>query len=220
MSIKGHYFWKKYVFIQPPFFYISIIRLQPLIFMDDVIRSSNNVINTNVGNMRLNRMVQELCLDIHPTKSCYLVIGGPNFKRRIQNEVEENPVMFGKILLKREQIVTYLGDEIHEDGLEASVEATIKARQGKVRGSLQALAALWGDYRMQVVGGVVGALEMFETCIISSLLNNSSTWIGITEQQEKKSDNSQYEFVRSLLHLPVSTPLACIRGATALMGMK
>ena len=76
------------------------IRLQPSIFMDDVIRSSNNVINTNAGNMRLNRMVQELCLDIHPTKSCYLVIGSPNFKRRIQNEVEENPVMFGKILLK------------------------------------------------------------------------------------------------------------------------
>ena len=56
--------------------------------------------------------------------------------------------------------MTYLGDEIHKDGLEASIEVTITTKQGKIRGSIYALAALWGDYRMQVVDSTLAALEM------------------------------------------------------------
>ena len=196
------------------------VRLQPAIFMDDILRSASGVEDTNAGNLRMCRMTQELCLEIHPTKSCYLVMGSPEYKDAIEREVQKTPIMFGEVALKRESCVTYLGDELHEGGLEASVEATIQARQGKVRGSIQALCALWGDYRMQVVGGAVGAIKVFEACIVSSLLNNAGTWIGITEKQEKQLDSFQNEFVRALLRLPASTPLPCLRGATALMGMK
>ena len=69
--------------------------------------------------------------------------------------------MFGEIKLKRAECVTYLGDEIHEDGLTASVEATILARRGKVRGSIYGLVGLWTDYRAQLVGGVLGAIELY-----------------------------------------------------------
>ena len=40
--------------------------------------------------------------------------------------------MIGHQELKQEKCVTYLGEEIHEDGLEASIDATISARQGKI----------------------------------------------------------------------------------------
>ena len=116
--------------------------------------------------------------------------------------------------------MTYLGEEIHEDGLEASIDATINVRQGKIRGSIHALAALWNDHRMQVVGSTLGALEMFEACIVSSLLNNASVWIGITEEQENRLDGFQMEFLRALLQLPVSTPKACLIAATGVMKMK
>ena len=128
--------------------------------------------------------------------------------------------MFGKIQLNRARVVTYLGDEIHEDGLEASITATIEARRGKVRGSMFQLVALWGDYKAQVVGGVLGAINLFDACVVSSLLNNSSTWIGINDDHYKLLDNYLYDFLRALLQLPGSTPLACLRGATAVMAMK
>ena len=82
-----------------------------------------------------------------------------------------------------------LGEEIHEDRLEASIDATITARQGKICGSIYALAALWGDFRMQVVGSTLGTLDMFEFCIVSSLLNNAAVWVGITSEQENRLDN-------------------------------
>ena len=80
-------------------------------------------------------------------------------------------------------------EEIHEDGLEASIDATITARQGKICGSIYALAALWGDFRMQVVGSTLGTLDMIEFCIVSSLFNNAAVWVGITSEQEKRLDN-------------------------------
>ena len=100
-----------------------------------------------------------------------------------------------------------------------SVEATIIARV-EVRGAIYELVALWEDYRLQVVGGTIGAISTLEICIIPSLMNNASVWVGITEKQYKELDNFQYELVRALLQVPGSTPLACLRAATGMMAMK
>jgi hypothetical protein len=128
-----------------------------------------------------------MCLEIHPTKSNYLVVGNSKYKE-VREQTKNYPIMFGEIELKRAVCVTYLGDEIHEDGLAASVEATILARRGKVQGSVFGLVGLWSDYRAQVVGGVLGAIHLYEACIVPSLLNNCSTWLGIKEEQYKMLD--------------------------------
>ena len=74
--------------------------------------------------------------------------------------------------------------------------------------------------RAQVVGGVLGAITLFDACVVSSLLNNCSTWIGCNEDHYKLLDTYLYDFLRALLQLPGSTPLACLREATAVMAMK
>ena len=38
------------------------------------------------------------------------------YKEDVKEETDEDPIMFGEIELKRAQCVTYLGDELHEDG--------------------------------------------------------------------------------------------------------
>jgi hypothetical protein len=196
------------------------VRLQPQIWVDDLLRSSPGVQEVRCGNVKLSEMVKEMCLEIHLYKSCYLVVGSDNFKEKVEAETAEDPIMFGKFKMKKEIVATYLGDEIHSEGLEASIEASIQARQGKVRGAMFQLVALWGDYRAQVVGGVLGAITLFDACIVTSLLNNASTWIGINDHHYKLLDSFLYDFLRALLQLPGSTPLACLRGATAVMGMK
>ena len=196
------------------------VRLQPLIFLDDLMRSTSSVEETNSGNMRLNLVIKEMCLQIHKTKSCYIVVGSQKFKRKVEEETKKEAIMIGEQQLKRQKCVTYLGEEIHEAGLEASIEATIDARQGKIRASIHALAALWGDHRMQLVGSTLGALDIYESCIVSSLLNNAAVWVGLTEEQEKRLDGFQLDFLRALLHLPVSTPKACLLAATSRMKIK
>ena len=73
---------------------------------------------------------------------------------------------------------------------------------------------------MQLVGSTLGALDMYESCIVSSLLNNAEVWVGLTEEQEKRLDGYQLEFLRALMHLPVSTPKACLLAATSRMKMR
>ena len=175
---------------------IGSIRLQPLIWVDDLLRSSQGVQEVRNGNQKLNQIMKEMCLEIHPTKSNYLVVGATKFKKHVEEETKEDPIMLGETELKRAKCVTYLGDEIHEDGLSESIEATIQARRGKVRGSVFGLVGLWGDYRAQVVGGVLGAIQLYEACIVSSLLNNCSTWLGMKEEQYKLLDACQYDFLR------------------------
>ena len=73
---------------------------------------------------------------------------------------------------------------------------------------------------MQVVGGMLGALDIYNTCIVSSLLNNCSVWVDIQERSIKRLDALQNIFVKTLLHLPDSTPVPALRAITGQLGMK
>ena len=67
---------------------------------------------------------------------------------------------------------------------------------------------------------MLGALNIWNACIIPSLLSNCSTWLGISVNTVKRLDDLQHLMVRTLLRLPSFTPLPALRGALGLMGMK
>lgn len=65
-------------------------------------------------------------------------------------------------------------------------------------------------YRAQILGGMTGALALWETCILSSFLTNCGTWVGIREDTIKRCEALQNLFLLVLMKLPHSTPsLAC-----------
>ena len=195
------------------------VQLQPCLFQDDLVRSSGSIEDVRHGNMLLDAAMKEMSLEIHPSKSCYLLYGSTEYKKQVEQETAEDPIMFGHILLQRKTVVTYLGDELSEGGLAESVEATIIAREAKVKGAIYELKTLCEDYRMQVVGGMLGALDIYNTCIVPSLLNNCSVWVDIKEKSVKQLDALQNMFVKTLLHLPDSTPSLALRAITGMRGM-
>ena len=196
------------------------VRLQPIAFLDDIERTAGSVDETRAGNAKLASMLSDLCLEAHPDKSCYLVCGSTQFKEQVEKETKDDPIMLGKLPLKRKAEVKYLGDVISEGGPARSVEATIAARVGKARGAVLALKALCEDFRMDVVGGMQGAIDLFNACIVSSLLSNCSTWTEISKESIKQLDAIQNEFVKLLLHLPSSTPVTGLRTICGLLGME
>ena len=64
----------------------------------------------------------------------------------------------------------YLGDVLSTNGLAGSVEATVIQRLGKVKGAIYEAAAILKDYRMQAIGGMMGAWDIWEKSIIPRLL--------------------------------------------------
>jgi hypothetical protein len=129
-------------------------------------------------------------------------------------------MILGDLEMKRKTKEKYLGDCLDERGLAASVEETILERVGRVRGAILELTTLCQDFRMEVVGGVRGAIDLWNICIIPSLLNNCGTWTEITEKSVKLCEDQQNMFVRSMMRMPGSTPIPALRALTGLMGMR
>ena len=96
----------------------------------------------------------------------------------------------------------WLGDIFNENGLAASVQATIQDRTPKVKAAIFEIKGIIDDFRSQCMGGAVGALDLWELSVCPMLLNNSNTWTEISE------------------NLPVSTPKPVLTFDTGLLSMR
>ena len=92
------------------------------------------------GLPKLDYVMKEKILIFHPLKSVYMVYGSLKYKQEVKQELEENSLMLGDIILKKAKSHKYLRDILHEDGLKASVSATVKEREGRTRGSIYELS--------------------------------------------------------------------------------
>ena len=198
------------------------VRLQPLSWQDDVLGLGSEARLVQASLNRLSYFVDESQLEVHPdpSKSSYMLLGNKKYTRCIVSETNKQPLMVGKVTLKRSESLTYLGEIIHESGLAASASATVDRRVARVRGAIFEVKALCEDYRMQICGGMVGAINLFEACIVPRLLANSGVWVEISNSAIKKLDATQHLFVQALLRLPSSTVLPSYRAETGLIGFK
>ena len=58
-------------------------------------------------------------------KTKYVILGSEEFKERTRQEAAVNPIKMGSHIIEESKEVKYLGDQIHTDGLEASITSTI-----------------------------------------------------------------------------------------------
>ena len=200
--------------------YYGSVRLQPLAYIDDIARSSHDVNAVRAGNEKFSSLALEKQLKFHPRKSCFLVLGTENYKAKVNLESKEEPIKLGKDILHGKDEEKYLGDVLSSEGLAESVQATVRDRTGKVKGAIYELGVLIEDIRMQAVGGMDTAIELYESCIVPSLLANCATWMEIRKETEEKLDAIQDLFGKVLLQMPQSTPKLSIRAALGLLGFR
>ena len=196
------------------------VRLQPISFQDDIARMARDVQTAQAGNVKLASLMKEKQLEVHPDKTCYIIMGGKKFKERVLEELRESPIMFGDIETRCKEKDKYLGDMLHTDGLAASVEATVNERAGKIKAAIYEVAAIMEDFRMQAMGGLMGAWDLWNMAIVPSLLSNCGVWTEIQPSTTRKLEELQETFVRRMLHVPQSTPKVSLRSETGLMAMK
>ena len=78
----------------------------------------------------------------------------------------------------------------------------------------------FSNFRIQIIGGMQGEIDLYEACIIPSLLSNCGTWTEITVKEEKLLSELQNTFCRALLQVPCSSPKPSLRASFGLLGMK
>ena len=75
------------------------IKLQPLLFQDDISRQSTSFWAAQSGNNKIEAVMETKLLDFILDKSCYIVMGSKKNKLEIETELKSNPLtLSGKVM--------------------------------------------------------------------------------------------------------------------------
>ena len=181
---------------------------------------STSVKAAQSGLDRIEMIMNQKTLKIHPDKSCYILAGSKTNILRIREEIEKKPLMYKNFQLNEKVKEKWLGDQFHQAGLDASVNITIKERIGRIKLAIFETNSIMEDVRMMVVGGVLGAIDIWELALLPSLLNNSENWIMISDEDIKLLEDVQELFLRNVFAVPMSVPKPAACWDTAMMMVK
>ena len=108
------------------------IRMQPLIYQDALGRFSSSRLDAQAGNEKIEACMETKLLDLHPDKSCYIIIGNKEITEELTSELQSYPLtLYGKNMVNKD-CERYLGDIIHGGGVAECAEATVNYRHGKM----------------------------------------------------------------------------------------
>ena len=209
-AINLDYSVNRFFFTSTHEIFFHDIRLQPLLYQDDLAKFSSSRMDAQAGNDKIEACMETKLLDFHQDKSCYLLIGNKKTKELISEELELCPLtLYGK-LMKNKTFEKYLGDFIHSDRVSASADATVNDRHGKMISAIKEITSIVEDCRSTTLGGLKVGLEIWELAFIPSLLNNCSTWMEIKGPTVEKLEEIQNSLYRNLLNVPFTTPKASL----------
>ena len=182
------------------------LRIQPMIYQDDLGRFSTTIEDAQDGNIKIEACMEGKVLDLHQDKSCFIIFGNQKQKAELHRKMNDSPLKLYGLEMKEKLKENYLGDIIDGEGNKASAESTVKDRYGRILAGACEIRSIIEDCRSHKVGGAKAGIDLWEIAYIPSLLNNCETWIDISNETIEKLDELQNKFFRSLLSVPKTTP--------------
>ena len=128
--------------------------------------------------------------------------------------------MFDNFQMKEKNKEKWLGETLSNGGVAQSAQSTITERSGRAKGASIEVKAIIEDFRMQCVGGIIAAFDIWEMAILQGLLNNAETCTEITSDAVKDLEKIQYFFLRMVLDTPKTTPKVALLWETGMLSME
>ena len=169
--------------------------------------------------MMMNKMMKERALTFNEDKTVYIIMGSKRQQGEARELLKADPLVCGNFTTKEVEVDKWLGQQLSSGGLAASVEATVLAREAKVRGAGLEIADIVNDWRARAAGGLGTALLLWETCVIPSLLYGACTWVEMTAATVRRLNNIQRWFARLILQVGPGAPLVALTRETGLLEM-
>lgn len=197
------------------------VRGNPQLYQDDWIRVADSIGSARAGMMRLLCMIREKQLTCHPTKTCFVIYGSQSYINKVRKEAAQDPIMLGDQVTKPSKEEVYLGDVLAEgSSLAASTMATVDKRIARAKGAIREVKSIMEDFRMQAIGGMAGAWDLWKVGISASLLANCNTWVMLEKEAIKKLNDVFHEFLRNIYACPPSTPVPALRSQAGMVSME
>ena len=181
------------------------IRIQPLCYQDDVSSPCFNIEMAKKQAKMMTRMLKEKTLTAHPDKSGILLLGSKTYKEKMKRELKDSEIYLDNFHLKVKPQDKYLG-QIFASDLSTSALATVKEREGRIKGAAIEVKAIIEDYQMQAMGGLVAAWELWERALVPSLLSGAGTWLGNIGEATTLCNKIQNFYWRTILKISSSCP--------------
>ena len=179
------------------------IKINNLIFQDDIIKLENSVNKINQSNIIYNWFSKVNGMKFHETKSVWL----SNSKQKLDITLDDKQ-------LPRAKNAKYLGDILTPDG---KVDETIRQRKSAITGMLAEISTIMdemGECRIEA------ALQYYNGILCPKLLTNSETWSNISSQNHIELEKIQNQTLKRLLRLPNGTPSKALKAELGVLSVK
>ena len=179
------------------------VPLSPLIFQDDLINGADRIKEARSACFKMDRVVKRLNLSLNKDNSLFIAQSSVLWRSR----------------KKLKGSFKWEGQILSSGGLAKSLNATIEAKEGKIRAACLEIAHIVKDWRSLVAGGMETGLLLWEACCVPSLLNGAGMWMEIKKTTAKKLNQKQFWGLRLFLQVGPGTPLASLLWDTAILNM-
>ena len=142
-------------------------------------------------------------LEVNIDKSVYLLACKRKNMKKIRAELSKNPLRYKGSNLKEK----WLGSVINVSGVKESSISTISERKYRIYNIINETIAIVEDSRLNRLGGLKCAKQIWELAILPSLLNSAETWPIQDLKIQKSLEDFQSSLYRGLLSVPKSCPL-------------
>ena len=154
------------------------IRIQPLAWQDDMGILTEDVRMSRNHNIRMDDMLMEKLLDVHPDKTVYIVTSSLSYKKKAKKVLEDSPLVFRSFTIEEKEPEKYLGQIIHSGGLARSSLATVQEWMGRIKGVTLEIKSIIEEFTMQALGSLMSAWILWEKALVPSLISGARTWLG------------------------------------------
>ena len=196
------------------------LRLQPLLFQDDVSRLAYTPNDLQAGNDMLECMAESKLLDFNLTKSGYMQIGKKRSDSSYQEQLNSHPITLCGKPMPYVKEAKLLGDWLSDQGLSHSIAVTVRKRKGLAIASIYEIRTVVEDCRSNVVGGMSVGIDLWESTVLPMLLFNSETWMSMSQSTLNELEDIQKRFLRCLLAVGPGCPIPSLYWETGVTVIK
>ena len=138
---------------------VSGMELSPLMYVDDIAKTCKTPIESKEMGEVITSSLGYLRMEAHPDKSGLLVFG--RSREKLKEEILKNPTKVQDFEMGFKTSETYLGMQFAEKGASESITETLLTRRIKCMTKSVELAKNLEDDRIQAVGWLVSAVNVF-----------------------------------------------------------
>ena len=171
--------------------YYGTIKIENLLFQDDIVRFEDDENKMNKANIILNIFENINKMEFHPKKTKVMEINSKN----------ENEILLGENKLGYVKQMKYLGDIISYDG---KYDEMIRERRNVIEGITAELVTIMAQ--INVENEISAVIQYIQAIIKPKLLANAETWNNLTTKNLELLESTLMKSIKRIMKIPFSTP--------------